>query len=225
VNGLNRLDTHFNKFGMRIHTLKQGEASTSDKTAAMFCPSQNTEYDSEDTSDFVIGNDENRRVPVVTKHIYLGFAISSSLDSECDVDRRITKANQIHGSLMVVFRRKDIGLKVKGRIYVVLVLSILLYGSECWCMKKMLMDKLRSFYHKCVRDLCGINMYHTQQHHITTTSLLARLGIHSIEHYYYSRCLSWGGHVARMSKLEMPRKLLTSWIKDVPRPTGRPFTT
>ena len=61
-------------------------------------------------------------------------------------------------------------------------------------------------------------------YHISTSDLLSRLGIHSIDHYYYSQCISWGGHLARMSLQRIPRMFLTSWIADTPRSEGHPFT-
>ena len=129
------------------------------------------------------------------------------------------------GSLRILFTRKDIGYKLKGSIYKGLCLSVLLYGSECWCMTGALMGKLCSFHAYCARVMCGINMYHIQQYHITTASLLEKLGLKSIEHFFQSRFLRWSGHIARMSLSRLPRKFLTSWIADAKRPEGHPFTS
>ena len=62
---------------------------------------------------------------------YLGSIISSELTSDADVDKRIKSATAIFGALSTsIFKNKDLSPLVKGRIYVTLVLSALLYGSE-----------------------------------------------------------------------------------------------
>lgn len=204
-----------------MHT---GKVGTTSKTVAMFCPSQSVNYADEDTSDIVLDADGNI-IPFTRSTIYLGTEISDSLDSTADVERRIKKASNMVGALRELFTRRDIGYKDKGTIYKCLCLSILLYGSECWCMTETLMGKLRSFHALSARIMCGVNMYHVQQHHITTASLLSRLGLKSIEHYFQSRFLRWSGHVARMPLSRLPRKFLTSWIADAIRPAGHPFTS
>ena len=57
-----------------------------------------------------------------------------------------------------------------------LCLSILLYGSEVWSLREDLLSRLRNFHHRCVQTICRINIAHTIRHHISTSSLLARLG-------------------------------------------------
>ena len=105
-----------------------------------------------DTSDFKLPG--GKVVPTVKEYIYLGQAFTSDLSSDVDVDRRINKAIVIRASLTDIFKRKDIGLKVKGRIYVVLVLSVLLHASECWCMKQSLMAKISKLSSpKCSHDV------------------------------------------------------------------------
>jgi hypothetical protein len=68
-------------------------------------------------------------------------------------------------------------------------------------------------------------MHVTRHYHISSKSLFEKLGIFDIEHYYHCRLLRWGGHVARMDISRLPRKFLTSWIDDQPRPPGHPFNS
>ena len=42
-----------------------------------------------------------------------------------------------------------------------LVLSILLYGSECWGLREDLYDRLNCFHNRCVRTMCPIAVAHT----------------------------------------------------------------
>jgi hypothetical protein len=107
---------------------------------------------------------------------------------------------------------------------VALCLSILLYGSEVWSLREDLLSRLRSFHHRCVRTMCRINIAHTIRHHISTNSLLVRLGIEPLETYYHRRLLRWAGHVSRMPLNRLPRMLLTGWVAN-PRPLGCPQMT
>ena len=155
---------------------------------------------------------------------YLGATISSSLTSEAEIDKRIKQASAVFGALKKTITRRDIDPKVRGSIYTTLCLSILLYGSECWCMTKDLMAKLNRFQTSCARSMCRVTMSHTMRHHISSSDLFNRLGIHSLSCYYYSRLLRWAGHVARMPRSRLPRLLTTSWV-DHPRPIGSPQMT
>ena len=121
-----------------------------------------------------------------------------------------------------MFTNRHLDLKLKGRIYVALCLSILLYGSEVWSLREDLLSRLRSFHHRCVRTMCRINIAHTIRHHISTSSLFARLGIEPLETYYHRRLLRWAGHVSRMPLNRLPRMLLTGWVAN-PRPLGCPL--
>ena len=102
-----------------------------------------------------------------------------------------------------------------------LCLSILLYGSEVWCLWEPLLARLRSFHHRCCRTMCRIAMAHTIRHHIPSSDLFERLGILSVDTYYHRRLLRWAGHVSRMPMSRAPRQLLTGWVAHK-RPIGCP---
>ena len=56
----------------------------------------------------------------------------------------------------------------KLEAYSSLILSILLYGSECWCLSENLLHVLRLFHHACIRSMCRVNLSHTFKHRIST---------------------------------------------------------
>ena len=152
---------------------------------------------------------------------------SSTWVQSCTIPsaQRIKSATAAFGALKNVFTNKHLDLKLKGRIYVALCLSILLYGSEVWCLKENLLHRLRSFHHRCVRNMCRINIAHTIRHHISSSSFFARLGVEALDSYYQRRLLlRWAGHVSRMPIDRLPRMLLTGWVAN-PRPIGCPQMT
>ena len=79
-----------------------------------------------------------------------------------------------------------------------LVVNILLYGAECWCLTEDLLARLRSFHHRCLRAMCGITRWHTWRHRIRTSELRRRLRLETIDVYIEQRKIRWAGHVARM---------------------------
>ena len=46
-----------------------------------------------------------------------------------------------------------------------------------------------------------------------------RIGVFELQHYVASRTLLWAGHVARMPKSRLPKRLMLSWV-DAPRTSG-----
>ena len=52
---------------------------------------------------------------------------------------------------------------------------------------------------------------------ITSVEPQKRIGIWDLDYYAGCRTLQWIGHVARMDKSRLPRRLLTAWVRE-PRP-------
>lgn len=113
---------------------------------------------------------------------------------------------------------------MKSAVYIAIVLRILLYGSESWCLTEMLASRLRRFHNKCVRIMCRVTRYQTWKHRIRTEVLLQCVGVRSIDYYLSARQLRWVGHVMRMDMSRLPRRFLTAWVQH-PRPVGRPQLT
>jgi hypothetical protein len=157
-----------------------GTGAMPSKTEAMYFPPPWLLYSGADTS----------RLGVLD---YLGGILlatsilrqdkSSSLTSDADVDKRIRPASGAFGALENILTNKDIDLKVKGSVYVALCLSILLYGSEIWCLREDLFNRLRHFHHRCARTMCRITIDHTIRHRISSASLFKYLLIQPFETY------------------------------------------
>ena len=95
-----------------------------------------------------------------------------------------------------IFGTRRVALESKKIAYESLVLSLLLYGSECWVVNAENMTRrlLQRFHRKCIRIMYRVTRrHHTRKHHISTEELEleAKLGIHDIiRHYVHSRVLS-----------------------------------
>jgi hypothetical protein len=104
--------------------------------------------------------------------------------------------------------------------YEALVLSILLYGCECWNLTMKLRNQLRSFHRSCVRQMCNSRIIDRRK----TKDLLSKIGLRPMDSYLRLRRLQWLGRMVRMDQKRLPRQLLFSWVNHK-RPVGRPQKT
>ena len=89
---------------------------------------------------------------------YLGSKIASSGRIDADVESRIAKAFRAFGALRkAVFLDKVLTLHTKRKVYQVCVISVLLYGAECWVPLRKHNKKLNTFHHRCIRIILGIS--------------------------------------------------------------------
>ena len=220
------LIAHFARFGLEIHVGYPDKLSKSEilfVAAPEHMYEDSSTYDGRDLSNVELGN--GRYLPVVDIFKYLGSVLTRDCRDDADVDARINAASHAFGALrQCLFTSTEVSLCAKKVVYVGLILSILLYGSETWCLTEKLFNKLRVFHARCVRTMCRVTRLHTRLHRIRTLDLLKRLNVLSIDEYINRRQLRWLGHVARMDQERLPRKLLTSWVRNK-RPRGAPQFT
>ena len=94
---------------------------------------------------------------------------------------------------------------------------MLLYGCESWCLTAESISRLRNWHNKRIREMCRVTMWFV--HQISSASLQKRTGVFPIEYYLASRTLLWAGHVARMPKSRLPKRLMLSLVHE-PRIEG-----
>src|SRR6218665_3225393 len=72
----------------------------------------------------------------VTRFVYLGGLITEDGRCEEDVKRRIGLECAAFWGLGKMWREKSISIATKMKFYYALVVPVLLYGSECWSLRK-----------------------------------------------------------------------------------------
>ena len=88
----------------------------------------------------------NNDVKFIDKFIYLGSIITNTGDLQPDINLRIGLATGVMRSLrQPLWRHSSISLETKLRVYQASVLSVLLYGSECWPISTSLCSRLSVF--------------------------------------------------------------------------------
>ena len=124
---------------------KTGLAINISKTKSMHAPDQD--------SHILI---DNHRIETVENFIYLGSVISIDNGAEKDIKNRLNKAKGCFAVLQPVWRNNQYSRKTKIRIFKSNVLSILLYGAECWRITRADVRMLEKFQNKCLRQICRI---------------------------------------------------------------------
>ena len=162
-------------------------------------------------------------IEVVSEFPYLGSLIADSGRMDVDVDRRVAQASKAFGALRKsVFLDKSLSLVTKWRLYNAYVLSVLLYGSECWIPLRKHEKKMNSFHHRCIRTILGISNRQQWSEHITMQEVRRRWGDEElVTEKVRKRRLEWLGHVARMPNHRLPKTMLFGWLPQ-PRPRCGP---
>jgi hypothetical protein len=225
----------FDDFGLEVHRRAPGDNGDS-KSAVLFCAAPRSCYTNPDTYDAELREDPSdddyfsldpvvvdgagSTITIVDNVKYLGGILTTDAKDDKDVDTRIKKANGAFGGLRkCFFANQSISLDTKRIVYLTVIVSILLFGSETWVLTEELHRQLECFHNQCVRVMCGVTYWRQWQQHIRADTLLERLQLTQMRELTYQRQLRWLGHVRRMSEDRLPRRLLTSWVYH-PRASG-----
>ena len=159
----------------------------------------------------------------VSEFQYLGSVIAENGRIDAEVDRRIANASKAFGALRrAVFDDKVLSTTTKRMIYQACVLSVLLYGGECWIPLRRHLKRLDSFHHRCIRTVLGISNRQQWEQRISSEVVRERWGDKEIiTAMLQKRRLEWLGHLARMPDHRMPKITLFGWMPQ-PRPCCGP---
>jgi hypothetical protein len=147
-------------------------------------------------------------IEFVENFTYLGSQISSNGDMTTEIQSRISKARAAFCRLRHLWRRRDISLLLKGRVYNTTVRAVLLYGCESWTLRRDDIRRLSAFDHHCLRSIARV----WWQQHINNAEVRRRVlnnEVHTeIHQVITSHQLRWFGHVLRMQHQRLPRRAL-----------------
>ena len=147
-------------------------------------------------------------ISVVDHFNYLGSLISPGGLAKEEVTQRIAKASAAFANLRHLWRRRDISLSIKGRVYNAAVRSILLYGSETWPLRAEDSRKISVFDHRCLRSIARVWWEHRISNADVRRMVFGRRNAHSIDELMTLHRLRWLGHVLRMPPSRLPRRAL-----------------
>ena len=161
---------------------------------------------------------EGESIPKVDKFRYLGSIIQENGDIEEDINHRIRVGWQKWKNASGVLCDKRIPLRLKGRVYRMVVRPALLYGAECWPIRKSHVQRMRVTEMRMIRWICG----HTKLDKIRNEVIRGKLGVASIEDKLREARLRWFGHIKRRPRDAPVRRCETIECLSYKRCRGRP---
>ncbi|CAG9123571.1 unnamed protein product [Plutella xylostella] len=147
------------------------------------------------------------------------------LASEAEKQEQINKASGEAQAMLAVAQARARGLEViasslahrtKLLVYKALILPILLYAAETWCLYKPDIRKLDTFHMRCLRCILRIKW----QDKIPNTDILRRTNMPGMEAMLMKSQLRWCGHVRRMEDCRLPKAVLYSELSRGKRNRG-----
>jgi len=150
---------------------------------------------------------------------YLGSICSDDGSVSKDVSKRIEKAAiSFWANKKSLWHQRNVFLKTKMKVFNSSVVSVLLYGSETWSIRKEDLQRLESFVLRCLRCILKVTLWHR----IPNTEVRKRCGgFPTVEEMLRQRRLQWLGHIRRQKDCRLPKRLAFSKVTDGQRPAGR----
>ena len=136
----------------------------------------------------------NNDVEFVDKFTYLGSIITNTGDLQPDINRRIGLAAGVMRLLrQPLWHHSSISLETKLRVYQASVLSVLLYGSECWPISTSLCSRLSAFDMQAQRTITNTKWFDYN----TTNEVRALTKRQPLQRYIAQSPIRWFGHLLR----------------------------
>ncbi|VDO84785.1 unnamed protein product [Schistosoma mattheei] len=111
-----------------------------------------------------------------------------------------------------LWRRRDIRLSIKGRVYCAAVRSVLLYGRETWQLRVEDTRKLLVFDHRCLGNIARI----CWDHRVSNSEARRRVldDGKSVYEVVNLHRLRWLDHVLRIPGHRLPRRAMVTGVGD-----------
>lgn len=143
---------------------------------------------------------------VVQSFRYLGSEVTPNGDVSYEMRSRGGKAvgafNLLNNCL---WRRNDISIKTKARVYQASVRPVLLYGCETWPVKQIDLQKAEVLERRCWRKAMGLRL----QDRVRNEDLRTRFAnIPPLDGVMRRSRLRWLGHTLRMNTERLPKRTL-----------------
>jgi len=135
-------------------------------------------------------------IPRVEKFKYLGSIIEQDGEITKDINHRIRVGWQKWRSAFGVLCDKQMPVKLKGKIYRMVIRPALTYGVECWPIKKAQVQRMMVTETRMIHWMCG----NTRMDKIRNEVIRGKVGVAPIEHKMRYTRLRWFGHVKRRSE-------------------------
>ena len=172
----------------------------------------------------------NENIEVVNSYVFLGSKVVKDGGCGSEIGRRIVLGKTAMAGLGKLMKDRDISKTTKVKIINTLVFPVVLYGSECWTVKKAERKKIDAFELWCWRRMLRISWTDKR----TNKSILEEIKpSYSLETIVVKHRLSYFGHIIRSKGMEQDIMLgkvqgrrrrgrqRIRWLEGVTKETGK----
>ena len=158
-----------------------------------------------------------------TKHFkYLGSYISYNLRDDFDIESRIASASASMGALSNFWDNSHVDLYSKYLLFRAIPMNLLLWGSETWSLRQVLLNKVEVFLHRSIRRILRITMTQVQEKRIRNEHVRGMFyDIPRVRNMIAARQLNFIGKVIRGPSHRPAQKMITACCDNTRLP-GRP---
>ena len=148
---------------------------------------------------------------------YLGSMFDASGGAEKDVNNRVKIAWSKCRETTGVMCERNIPTKLKDTVYKTAIKPAMVYGAECWAVRKKEERKLHTTEMRMLRWARG----KTRLDHVRNVDIWKEAHMYPMAEFLREKRLRWFGHVQRRDKDDSTRKILQMEV-DGKRNRGRP---
>jgi len=142
---------------------------------------------------------DGQEIPIISHFKYLGFIIQKDGEINNDVNHRIQVGWLKWKSTTGVLCDHNISLCLKEKFYRT-IRPALLYGIECWAIKRYHSQKMSVAEMRMLRWICG----NTRRDKVRNEDIRTKLGVASIEEKMRENRLRWFGYVRQTYRCASP---------------------
>ena len=99
---------------------------------------------------------DGETMETVTDFIFLGSKVTADGDCSHEIKRRLLLGRKVMTNLDRIFKSRDITLPTKDHLVKAMVFSVVMYGCECWTVKKAEHQRIDAFELWCWRRLLRV---------------------------------------------------------------------
>jgi len=153
----------------------------------------------------------------VAEFIYFGTLISNDDSVEKEIQRRILAGDRIYVAVISLFRSRLLSRATKIILYKTLIRPVVSYGAEALTLTKKEEQALLIFERKIFRRIYGPKYENGEWKSRTNRELEEMSKGENIVEWIKGQRISWLGHLERMEKDRMPKKIYTQELEGTRR--------